>query len=93
MKKIVSLLIISLWLNSCKNPGEPVSSSVSQKNISEVTIKKEDQRSHISSSALIDSKHKEDLDIKKLKQIIWQELKDLNHLKKHRIMKMGKLSE
>ena len=24
MKKIVSLLIISLWLNSCKNPGEPV---------------------------------------------------------------------
>ena len=81
MKKIVSLLIISLWLNSCKNPGEPVSSSVSQKNISEVTIKKEDQRSHISSSALIDSKHKEDLDIKKLKQIIWQELKDFKTFK------------
>ena len=81
MKKIVSLLIISLWLNSCKNPGEPVSSTVSQKNTSEVTIKKEDQRSHISSSALIDSKHKEDLDIKKLKQIIWQELKDFKTFK------------
>ena len=81
MKKIVSLLIISLWLNSCKNTGEPVSSTVSQKNTSEVTINKEGQRSHISSSALIDSKHKEDLDIKKLKQIIWQELKDFKTFK------------
>ena len=81
MKKIISLLIISLLLNSCNHPDEHVNSTVSLENKSEITIQEEGEKNHTSSKALNDSNYKEDLDINKLKEIIWQELKDFKTFK------------
>ena len=46
MKKIISLLIISLLLNSCNHPEEHVNSTVSQENTSEITIQEEGKKNH-----------------------------------------------
>ena len=81
MKKIINLLIISLLLNSCNHPDEYLNSNVSQENRTDIKIQGEGEKNHTSSKALNDSNYKEDLDINKLKEIIWQELKDFKTFK------------
>ena len=81
MKKIISLLIISLLLNSCNHADEYVNSTVSQENRTEIKIQEKGEKNHTSSKVLNGSYHKEDLDINKLKEIIWQELKDFKTFK------------
>ena len=83
MKKIISLLIISSLFNSCETSNKPVTNS-SQDLRNEISNeeKEEFQRIHtVSEEPYISEKNKENIDVERLRNIIWKDLKNFKSFK------------
>ena len=83
MKKIISLLIISSLFNSCETSNKPITNS-SQDLRDEISNedKEEFQSTHtVLEEPYISEKNKENIDIERLRNIIWKDLKNFKSFK------------
>ena len=83
MKKIISLLIISSLFNSCETSNKPIT-NCSQDLRDEISNedKEEFQRIHtVLEEPYISEKNKENIDIERLRNIIWKDLKNFKSFK------------